>query len=189
MALQNEFLACRQKNKYKSLYYWDPSHANILSCHTDLRAGKNMVGPLYDLAPKASSPNDASNESAKSSSEIVVAIVASDGAVHQKIVGLLSTLNIQFSFYSSGHSLEKSHQLQRTHCLIIETELDDMLGVSLFKHLLAAKHGVPPTIFITVRPGSTAEAVEAMSLGAVDYIEQPFFAHQLISSLERALAA
>ena len=85
--------------------------------------------------------------------------------------------------------MAKSHQLQHSHCLIIETELDDMLGVSLFKQLLSAKQGVPPTIFITVRPGSTAEAVEAMTLGAVDYIEQPFFARQLISSLELALAA
>jgi FixJ family two-component response regulator len=112
-----------------------------------------------------------------------------DSAVHRKIVGLLSTLNIQLTCHRRGHSLAKSHQLQRSHCLIIETELDDMLGVALFKQLLSTNHGVPPTIFITVRPGSTAEAVEAMTLGAVDYIEHPFFARQLISSLELALAA
>lgn len=158
-----------------------------------------MVNHLYDLAPKAGSPDSSNSQpennhsanrrSERSPSGIVVALVASDSAVHQKIVGLLSTLNIQITFYNSGQSLAKSHQLKRCHCLIIETELDDMLGVSLFKQLLSANQGVPPTIFITVRPGSTAEAVEAMTLGAVDYIEQPFFARQLINSLELALAA
>ena len=163
-----------------------------------------MTNHLYDLAPKASSPDSnnsqsenhnsansksASHKSVKKRADIVVALVASDSSVHQKIVGLLSTLNIQITFYSSGQSLAKTHQLQRSHCLIIETELDDMLGVSLFKQLLSAKQGVPPTIFITLRPGSTAEAVEAMTLGAVDYIEQPFFTRQLINSLELALAS
>ena len=88
-----------------------------------------------------------------------------------------------------SQSLAKSHQLHQSHGLIIETKLDDMLGASLFKQLLSANQGVPPTIFITVRPGSTKEAVEARTLGAVDYIEQPFFARQLIRSIELALAA
>ena len=158
-----------------------------------------MISHFYGLAFKASSsdiknlqpenPKSATSQSMKKASDIVVALVASDSAVHQKIVGLLSGLNIQVTCHRSGRSLAKSHQLQRPHCLIIETELDDMLGVALFKQLLSNNHGVPPTIFITVRPGSTAEAVEAMTLGAVDYIEHPFFAWQLISSLELALAA
>ena len=158
-----------------------------------------MVSHFYDLALKASSldiknlqsaiPKSATSPAIKKASDIVVALVASDSAVHRKIVGLLSTLNIQITCHSSGHSLAKSHQLQRSHCLIIETELDDMLGVALFKQLLSNNHGVPPTIFITVRPGSTAEAVEAMTLGAVDYIEHPFFTRQLVNSLALALAA
>ena len=158
-----------------------------------------MVNHLYDLTPKTGSQITCNSQTENyysasirpeiRRSDIVVALVASDSAVHQKIVGLLSRLNIQITCHRSGRSLAKSHQLQRSHCLTIETELDDMLGVALFKQLLSNNHGVPPTIFITVRPGSTAEAVEAMTLGAVDYIEHPFFAWQLISSLELALAA
>ena len=147
-----------------------------------------MVFHLYHLAPKLSSPS-ATRQLITKSSDIVVSLVASDCRVIEKIVGLLSRLDIQIIFYSSGQSLAKSHQLHQSHCLIIETRLDDMLGVSLFKQLLSANQGVPPTIFITVRPGSSKEAVEAMTLGAVDYIEQPFFARQLIRSIELALAA
>ena len=158
-----------------------------------------MINHFYDLSSKASSsdikhlqpanPKSATSQSMKKATNVVVALVARNSAVHRKIVGLLSTSNIQLTCHRSGHSLAKSHQLQRSHCLIIETELDDMLGVALFKQLLSPNNGVPPTIFITVRPGSTAEAVEAMTLGAIDYIEHPFFARQLISSLELALTA
>jgi len=167
--------------------------------NTELRAVKNVVNHLYDLTPKTGSQITCNSQTENyysarirpeiRRSDIVVALVARDSTVHQKIAGLLSALNIQISFYKNGQSLAKSHQLQRSHCLIIETELDDMLGVSLFKKLLSANQGVPPTIFITVRPGSTKEAVEAMTLGAVDYIEHPFFARQLINSLALALAA
>lgn len=122
-------------------------------------------------------------------SDIVVALVASDFAIRKKIIELLSTLEIQTTTFTSGKSVIKSHQLEKTDCLIIETELDDMPGVSLFKKLLINHYGLPPTIFIGVSRGCTMEAVEAMTLGAIDYIEKPFSSRQLIVSLKIALEA
>jgi FixJ family two-component response regulator len=135
--------------------------------------------------------------------DIYVALVVSDMTIHRQIVDLLSAMNIQTITHTKGQSLidslmdsltdglmdslNEQHPLQQTHCLIIETELDDMYGVSLFKKLLVICHGLPPTIMIGVRNASTVEAVEVMALGAIDYIEKPFSSRQLIVSLNHAL--
>jgi FixJ family two-component response regulator len=135
--------------------------------------------------------------------DIYVALVVSDMTIHRQIVDLLSAMNIQTITHTKGQSLidslmdsltdglmdslNEQHPLQQTHCLIIETELDDMYGVSLFKKLLVICHGLPPTIMIGVRNASTVEAVDVMGLGAIDYIEKPFSSRQLIVSLNHAL--
>lgn len=116
-----------------------------------------------------------------------VVIVASDKMTQKKVVDLLSLSNIKTNIHTNGSSLLTKKKLLKTDCLIIETRLDDMLGVVLFKKLLMVCKKLPPTIFIGARPGNISEAVEAIKLGAIDYIEKPFSSRQLIASLNLAL--
>jgi len=119
--------------------------------------------------------------------DINVALIANDMTIHKQIIDLLSAMNIQTIAHTKVQNLIDSLNEQPTHCLIIETELDDMHGVTLFKKLLVIYRGLPPTIMIGVRNASTVEAVEVMALGAIDYIEKPFSSRQLIVSLNHAL--
>lgn len=118
---------------------------------------------------------------------VYVDIVASDEVTQKKVVDLLSLINIKTNIHINGSSLLKKKRLSKTDCLIIETRLDDMLGIVLFKKLLNICKKLPPTIFIGTRPGNISEAVETIKLGAIDYIEKPFSAGQLISSINLAL--
>lgn len=118
---------------------------------------------------------------------LYVDLVASDIATHNMVVRYLSTLNIKTNIYTTGTSLINKNKLHQTHCLIIETELDDMDGIALFKKLLVVYSSLPPTIFIGVQRGCTIKAVEAMGLGAIDYIEKPFSSRRLLISLKLAL--
>lgn len=115
-------------------------------------------------------------------------IVASDKVTQKKVVDLLSLTNIKTHIHADASSLLKKKRFLKTDCLIIETRLDDMLGLVLFKKLLVMCKKLPPTIFIGARPGSISEAVEAIKLGAIDYIEKPFSSRQLIASLNLALS-
>ncbi|HAZ94329.1 MAG TPA: hypothetical protein DCW94_01360 [Porticoccaceae bacterium] len=118
---------------------------------------------------------------------LYIDLVASDMTTHDTVMGYLSELNLETTVYNSGSSLITDNKLHKTNCLIIETELDDMLGITLFKKLLVIYNSLPPTIFIGVQRGCTAEAVEAMGLGAIDYIEKPFSLRRLMISLKLAL--
>jgi two-component system response regulator FixJ len=58
-------------------------------------------------------------------------------------------------------------------------------GIALLKQLKAS-HGSLPVIIMTGH-GDVPLAVEAMKLGAVDFLEKPFEDHQLIGMIELAL--
>ena len=150
-----------------------------------------MTSNLFNSSIKINNPKKRTHKTVIQTPNIHVALVTSDMTMHRQITDLLSAMNIQTIAHTKGQSLIDSmieqDPLQQAHCLIIETELDDMHGVSLFKELLMVHHGLPPTIMIGVRKASTVEAVEVMALGASDYIEKPFSSRQLIVSLNHAL--
>jgi len=116
-----------------------------------------------------------------------VDIVASDEVIQKKVVDLLSLINIKTNIHVNGSSLLKKKRRLKSDCLIIETRLDDMRGIMLFKKLLVMCKNTPPTIFIGARPGSINEAIETIKLGAIDYIEKPFSSRRLITSVNLAL--
>ncbi len=116
-----------------------------------------------------------------------VDIVASDELIRGKVIDLLSLTNINTTIHTSGSSLLKKRRRLKSDCLIIETHLDDMPGIVLFKKLLLICKKIPPTIFIGATSGSIGEAVESIKLGAIDYIEKPFSSRRLIDAINLAL--
>lgn len=129
-----------------------------------------------------SSPRQPSRETQTS-----VDIVASDEVVRKKVIDLLSLTNIKTTIHTDGSSLLEKKRRLKSDCLIIETRLDDMPGIVLFKKLLVICKKIPPTIFIGATSGSISEAVESIKLGAIDYIEKPFSSRRLIDALNLAL--
>lgn len=68
--------------------------------------------------------------------------------------------------------------------LVTDLKMPGMTGVELLRDVRAAGCDTP-TILMTAF-GTVANAVEAMKLGAFDYIEKPFQAEQLCKLIERA---
>ena len=67
-------------------------------------------------------------------------------------------------------------------CLITEVALPGMDGIDLLDHLRSLGISTP-TIFLATE-GSISAAVRAMRSGAVDYIEKPFVARQLVHRIK-----
>lgn len=70
-------------------------------------------------------------------------------------------------------------------CLILDYGMPEMSGLDL--QALLVRRGIAiPTIFITGH-GGVPESVQAMKLGAVDFLEKPFKQSVLIEQIEAAL--
>ena len=70
-------------------------------------------------------------------------------------------------------------------CVISDVRMPDITGIELLRRLKSVKPNLP-VIMITGH-GDISLAVEAMKLGAVDFLEKPFDDDQLIAAVQAAL--
>lgn len=90
------------------------------------------------------------------------------------------------TFASAAHFLE-SYDPSVSGCLLLDYGMPKMNGLQLQKHLKDKGISIP-IIFITGH-GGIPESVEAMKMGAVDFLEKPFKQSVLIERIEAALQA
>ena len=70
-------------------------------------------------------------------------------------------------------------------CVITDVRMPDMSGIDLLRRLKELKIAVP--VIVITGHGDVALAVEAMKIGAVDFLEKPFDDEVLLASVEAAL--
>lgn len=89
--------------------------------------------------------------------------------------------------FASAEALLKSDRLHETDCLITDVHMPGMNGVELQGKLIAQGYHLP-IIFVTAFPEIKASA-QALAAGAIGFLAKPFSDEELISCLNRALAA
>ena len=78
-------------------------------------------------------------------------------------------------------------QRQRPDVLVLDVQLPDMSGLELFKRVQAWDASLP-VVFIT-SSGASATVIEAMQMGAFDYLQKPLNLPVVRDVIERARAA
>jgi two-component system, chemotaxis family, CheB/CheR fusion protein len=87
--------------------------------------------------------------------------------------------------YADCETFLTGYHPERDGCLLIDAYLPGMTGLALLQHLKSAGDHLP-AIMITGN-SDVPIAVEAMKAGAVDFIEKPIGAKDLLASVARAL--
>ena len=87
-------------------------------------------------------------------------------------------------FNSASDFLDAPHELGPA-CLILDQVMPLMSGIDLFQELKLRKF-TKPVVFLTAA-GSVPSAVEAVRLGAVEYLEKPVAPSQLIECVTRCI--
>jgi two-component system CheB/CheR fusion protein len=112
-------------------------------------------------------------------------IVDDDSSVRTALRELLETQRRQVEDFASCEAFLAAYRPGGEACLLIDAHLPGIDGIALLRQLKAAGHHLP-AIMIT---GNSAVpmAVEAMKVGAIDFIEKPVACEALIASIDRAL--
>jgi two-component system response regulator FixJ len=120
-----------------------------------------------------------------SDNEQTVFVVEDDEAVRDSLLLLLNAEGYQTRGFPDAHEFLKEDVSQLQGCLILDIRMPGMTGMELHKKLVELRCALP-IIFVTGH-GDVAMAVEAMRLGAIDFIQKPYREEELLNKVRAAL--
>lgn len=119
--------------------------------------------------------------------EPTVLVVDDDAAVRDSLQAMLEAEGFAVELFADAQQFLDGYRPSTDACLLVDVRMPGMNGIELLGKL-ATRPSSPPVIIITGH-GDVPMAVEAMKLGAVDFIEKPFAAEAIVRSIRDALAA
>jgi two-component system, LuxR family, response regulator FixJ len=115
-----------------------------------------------------------------------VFIVDDDAAVRDGLSLLMKSVALPARFFASADEFLREWQPDLYGCLLLDVRMPGMGGLELQKELIRRRITLP-VIFMTGH-GDVQMAVEALQLGAFDFLEKPFRDEELLQRINRALA-
>jgi len=117
--------------------------------------------------------------------DAIIYVIDDDEAVRQSLEFLLNTAGIKVRSFESGKAfLDVLPQID-SGCVITDVRMPEITGIDLLKKVKDLKPGLP--VIIITGHGEIALAVEAMKIGAVDFLEKPFDDDHLMAAVKSAL--
>ena len=115
----------------------------------------------------------------------LVHVVDDDPAMRDSVGFLLDTAGFQVALYEAGTSLLAALVKPARGCVLTDIRMPDVDGLELLRRLRTEGHTLP--VVMMTGHGDVPLAVEAMKLGACDFIEKPFDDEALVQVLRSAL--
>jgi two-component system response regulator FixJ len=119
------------------------------------------------------------------SEKLIVHVIDDDEASRQSLAFLLESARIEVKTYASARIfLDLSPDLTSS-CIITDVRMPEISGIDLLRRLRELNVTAP--VIVITGHGDVPLAVEAMKIGAADFLEKPFDDEMLLSSVRAAL--
>ena len=115
----------------------------------------------------------------------LVHVIDDDDAVRESLEFLLRAAKIEVRTYDSATTFLATVPGSGAGCIVTDVRMPGLSGVDLLRQL-KARGSTMPVIVITGH-GDIQLAVEAMKIGAADFLEKPFDDEALLASVRSAL--
>jgi len=119
------------------------------------------------------------------SEQAIVHVIDDDEALRESLAFLLRTARIEVRTYESAGAFLDALPETRGSCVITDVRMPGISGIDLLRRLQELKIGVP--VIVITGHGDVPVAVEAMKIGAMDFLEKPFDDEVLLASVRSAL--
>jgi len=113
-----------------------------------------------------------------------VFVIDDDEAMRDSLEFLLGTANFDVTLFESAQHFLDALAGVDFGCVVSDVRMPGIDGIELLKRLKAS-HSTLPVVIMTGH-GDVPLAVEAMKLGAVDFLEKPFEDDRLIGMIDAA---
>lgn len=114
-----------------------------------------------------------------------VYVIDDDEAMRDSLHFLLDSCGYQVKLFDTATSFLEALPKLKFGCVVSDVRMPGIDGIELLKRMKAANSMFP--ILIMTGHGDVPLAVEAMKLGAVDFLEKPFEDDRLTAMIETAI--
>jgi two-component system, LuxR family, response regulator FixJ len=115
----------------------------------------------------------------------MVHIIDDDDGLRESLAFLLRAAQLEVQSFASAMAFLDALPDAGLRCIITDVRMPGLSGIDLLKRLKELKITVP--VIVITGHGDVALAVEAMKIGAADFLEKPFDDEVLLASVESAL--
>jgi two-component system response regulator FixJ len=117
--------------------------------------------------------------------EAVVHIIDDDDAVRDSLAFLLSSSGIRAETHASAAVFLERFAEASIGCVVTDIRMPDISGIDLLRQVKERNPALP--VIVITGHGDVPLAVEAMKLGASDFLEKPFDDDALLAAIRAAL--
>jgi two-component system response regulator FixJ len=115
----------------------------------------------------------------------IIYIIDDDEAVRESLEFLLKTAGIAAKSFESARAFLSELPKVDSGCIVTDVRMPEITGIDLLKKVKETKPHLP--VIVITGHGDIALAVEAMKIGAMDFLEKPFDDDHLLSAVRAAL--
>jgi two-component system response regulator FixJ len=115
----------------------------------------------------------------------IVHIIDDDDAVRDSLAFLLAASGLGAETHASAAAFLEKTTLATVGCVVTDIRMPEVSGIDLLRRLRESDPCIP--VIVITGHGDVPLAVEAMKLGAADFIEKPFDDDTLIEAIRAAL--
>jgi two-component system response regulator FixJ len=119
------------------------------------------------------------------SGDPIVHVIDDDAAVRDSLAFLLSSAGIPAETHESAVAFLDRHGGADVGCIVTDIRMPEVNGLDLLRRVKESNPELP--VILITGHGDVPLAVEAMKLGAADFIEKPFDDEALLAAIGAAL--
>jgi two-component system response regulator FixJ len=117
--------------------------------------------------------------------EAIVHIIDDDDAVRDSLAFLLTSSGIRAETHASATIFLERFAEVSIGCIVTDIRMPDISGIDLLRQVKERDPALP--VIVITGHGDVPLAVEAMRLGAADFLEKPFDDDALLAAIRSAL--
>ncbi len=117
--------------------------------------------------------------------EPIVYVIDDDDAVRQSLEFLLKTAGIAVRGFESAKAFLEILPRIQSGCVITDVRMPEITGIDLLRRIKESNLDIP--VIVITGHGDISLAVDAMKIGAIDFLEKPFDDDLLLAAVRSAL--
>lgn len=115
----------------------------------------------------------------------IIYVIDDDDAARESLEFLLKTARVNVRSFDSAKAFIKILPEINSGCVITDVRMPEMTGIDLLRHIKEIGASLP--VIVITGHGDISLAVEAMKIGAVDFLEKPFDDDVLLAAVRAAV--